>query len=214
MINTYQTSLAPPPLPPRLSRSDTVLIQAPVPSPGHSKPLIRFLAGVVVLNLLVCVGGFILMYTTGNMVKKTYFEQKDHRYWEHYIFKIVRTNCRTVLWVRSPPPVHSFLKFLMVDTFLSVHRRLKRGLKLRSCTWTDRWGGADIYIWIVKCSFSMFCRILTLCCFVSLQKTAGKSMFIHSFLQKAIPVAIKRHHHITDEMFACISRFPLIWKAK
>ncbi|GAA6223019.1 tumor necrosis factor ligand superfamily member 6-like [Lates japonicus] len=63
MINTYQTSLAPPPVPPRLNRSHPVLIPAPLPSPGHNKPLIRFLVGVVVLHLLLSVGGFIYLYT-------------------------------------------------------------------------------------------------------------------------------------------------------
>ncbi|TKS72209.1 Tumor necrosis factor ligand superfamily member 6 CD95 ligand [Collichthys lucidus] len=43
MINTYQTSLAPPPVPPRLGRSHPVLIPTPLPSQGHSKSLIRFL---------------------------------------------------------------------------------------------------------------------------------------------------------------------------
>ncbi|XP_022615562.1 tumor necrosis factor ligand superfamily member 6-like [Seriola dumerili] len=67
MINTYQTSLAPPPVPPRLNRSHPVLIPTPLPSPGHSKPLIRFLVGVVVLHLLLSVGGFIYLYYNDKM---------------------------------------------------------------------------------------------------------------------------------------------------
>ncbi|XP_026185499.1 CD40 ligand [Mastacembelus armatus] len=69
MINTYQTSLAPPPVPPRLHRSDRVLIPTPLPSQGHSKPLIRFLVGVVVLHLVLSVTGFIYLYQTFNMGK-------------------------------------------------------------------------------------------------------------------------------------------------
>ncbi|XP_071362745.1 CD40 ligand [Trachinotus anak] len=67
MINTYQTSLAPPPVPPRLNRSHPVLIPTPLPSPGHSKPLIRFLVGVVVLHLLLSVGGFVYLYYNEKM---------------------------------------------------------------------------------------------------------------------------------------------------
>ncbi|XP_029368660.1 CD40 ligand [Echeneis naucrates] len=62
MINTYHTSLAPPPVPPRLNRSTPVLIPTPLPSSGHSKPLIRFLVGVVVLQLVLSVGGFVYLY--------------------------------------------------------------------------------------------------------------------------------------------------------
>ncbi|XP_022050566.1 CD40 ligand [Acanthochromis polyacanthus] len=71
MINTYQTSLAPPPVPPRLSRSQTVLIPAPLPSPSHTKVLIRFLVGVVVLHLLLSVGGFIFLYHNDQQLKET-----------------------------------------------------------------------------------------------------------------------------------------------
>ncbi|XP_028271395.1 CD40 ligand [Parambassis ranga] len=71
MINTYQTSLAPPPVPPRLNRSQPVLIPATLPSAGHSRPLIRFLVGVVVLHLLLSVGGFIYLYHNDKMVKRT-----------------------------------------------------------------------------------------------------------------------------------------------
>ncbi|XP_073343507.1 CD40 ligand [Pagrus major] len=62
MINTYQTSLSAPPVPPRLNRSDPVLFQAPLPSGGHSKSLIRFLVGVALLHLFLYVGGFIYLY--------------------------------------------------------------------------------------------------------------------------------------------------------
>lgn len=71
MINTYQTSLAPPPVPPRLSRSQTVLFPAPLPSPSHTKVLIRFLVGVVVLHLLLSVGGFIFLYHNDQLLKQT-----------------------------------------------------------------------------------------------------------------------------------------------
>lgn len=67
MINTYQTSLAAPPVPPRLSRSHPVLIPAPLPSQGHSKSLIRFLVGVVLLHLFLSVGGFIYLYHYGKL---------------------------------------------------------------------------------------------------------------------------------------------------
>ncbi|KAM9357243.1 CD40 ligand [Symphorus nematophorus] len=69
MINTYQTSLAPPPVPPRHSRSQPILIPAPLPSQGHNKALIRFLVGVVLLHLFLSVGGFIYLYHNGQMEK-------------------------------------------------------------------------------------------------------------------------------------------------
>lgn len=66
MINTYQTSVAlpqaPPPVPPRLGRSQPVLIPAPLPSPGQSKSLLRFLVCVVVLQLFLSVVGFFYLY--------------------------------------------------------------------------------------------------------------------------------------------------------
>ncbi|XP_035524603.1 CD40 ligand [Morone saxatilis] len=67
MINTYQTSLAPPPVPPRHSRSHPVLIPAPLPSQGHSKSLLRFLVGAVLLHIFLSVGGFIYLYHNGKM---------------------------------------------------------------------------------------------------------------------------------------------------
>nr|XP_046261434.1 CD40 ligand [Scatophagus argus] len=71
MINTYQTSLAPPPLPPRLNRSHQVLIPDPLPSQGHNKPLIRFLVAVVLLHLFLSVGGFIYLYNNGKTEKRS-----------------------------------------------------------------------------------------------------------------------------------------------
>ncbi|XP_041846019.1 CD40 ligand [Melanotaenia boesemani] len=62
MIRTDQTSLAPPPLPPRLGRSQPILIPAQLPPLGHNnKPLIHFLAGVVILHLMLSIGGFIYL---------------------------------------------------------------------------------------------------------------------------------------------------------
>ncbi|XP_069388139.1 CD40 ligand [Paralichthys olivaceus] len=65
MINTYHTSVAPPPVPPRLNSH--LLIPAPLPSPKHSKTLIRFLVCIVVLHLLLSFGGFIYLYQTEKM---------------------------------------------------------------------------------------------------------------------------------------------------
>lgn len=72
MINTYQTSLAPP-VPPRHSRTHSVLIPEPLPSQGHSKSLIWVLVGVVLLHLLLSVGGFIYLYNNGKMVNNKSF---------------------------------------------------------------------------------------------------------------------------------------------
>ncbi|XP_023122637.2 CD40 ligand [Amphiprion ocellaris] len=70
MINTYQTSLAPPPVPPRSNRPQTILFPAPLPSQSHTKVLIRFLVGVVVLHLLLSVGGFIFLYHNDQLLKE------------------------------------------------------------------------------------------------------------------------------------------------
>ncbi|KAM7389948.1 hypothetical protein PAMP_023892 [Pampus punctatissimus] len=61
--------MAAPPVPPRLNRSHPVLIPAPLASQGHSKSLIRFLVGVVLLQLVLSVGGFIYLYHTNKMEK-------------------------------------------------------------------------------------------------------------------------------------------------
>lgn len=68
MINTYQTSLAPPPVPPRHSRSHSVLIPAPHPSQGRSKPTISLLVSLMLLQLLLSVGAFVYLYHKENMV--------------------------------------------------------------------------------------------------------------------------------------------------
>ncbi|XP_007555204.1 CD40 ligand [Poecilia latipinna] len=66
MINTYQTSMAlpqvPPPVPPRLGRPEPILIPTQLPSAGYSKPLLRFLVCVVTLHLFLSVGGFLYLY--------------------------------------------------------------------------------------------------------------------------------------------------------
>lgn len=72
MINTYQTSLSAPPIPPRLGRHQAATAPAPNLTPiftlksGPSKPVFRFLIGVVVLHLVLSFGGFIYLYHNGN----------------------------------------------------------------------------------------------------------------------------------------------------
>ncbi|KAL6117448.1 uncharacterized protein ACO6RY_15235 [Pungitius sinensis] len=68
MINTYQTSMAPPPVPPRLAGSQPVLFPAPLPPRRHSKSLIRFLVAVVLLHLFLSIGGFIYLYYNDKML--------------------------------------------------------------------------------------------------------------------------------------------------
>lgn len=80
MINTYQTSLAPPPVPPR-SRSQPVLIPASLPSQGHNKVLVRFLVGVVALHLLLSLAGFFYLYYHEHMVNHFF----SHSLWTHCI---------------------------------------------------------------------------------------------------------------------------------
>ncbi|XP_010899776.1 CD40 ligand [Esox lucius] len=54
MINTYHSSLPPPPIPPRLGSIK--------PDAGQSKPLLRFLIGMIVLQMVLLLGGFIYLY--------------------------------------------------------------------------------------------------------------------------------------------------------
>lgn len=76
MINTYHTSLAPPPVPPRLARphhgSQSMLIQASAVPQANNKPLIRFLIAVVLLHLLMSVVGFIYLYMNSTQVLRTF----------------------------------------------------------------------------------------------------------------------------------------------
>lgn len=79
MINTYQTSLAPPPpppVPPRHSRSHPVLIPTTLPSRGHSKALLKFLVGVTLLHLFLSIGGFIYLNYNRKMGKSVLAEEK------------------------------------------------------------------------------------------------------------------------------------------
>uniref|UniRef100_A0A8C6WIH2 CD40 ligand n=1 Tax=Neogobius melanostomus TaxID=47308 RepID=A0A8C6WIH2_9GOBI len=66
MINTYQSSVAPPPVPPRLHSSHQgahpVLIPTPMLPQGNSRTLLRFMVAVVLLNLLMSILGFLYLY--------------------------------------------------------------------------------------------------------------------------------------------------------
>ncbi|XP_012717144.2 CD40 ligand [Fundulus heteroclitus] len=83
MINTYQTSMAlpqvPPPVPPRLGRSQPVLIPAPLTSPGHSRPLLRFLVCVVMLHLFLSVGGFLYLYYNEIQISRAAYSSPQAR---------------------------------------------------------------------------------------------------------------------------------------
>ncbi|XP_029518608.1 CD40 ligand-like isoform X1 [Oncorhynchus nerka] len=75
MINTYQTSMPPPPIPPRLGSVMSA------PGPGHSKPLIRFLIGMIVLQMVLLLGGFTYLYHTDNK----YHKDLDSKYLDDMI---------------------------------------------------------------------------------------------------------------------------------
>lgn len=70
MINTYQTSLAPPPVPPRLSRDHPVLIPQTLAPQGHRKPFLSLLACVVLLHFFLSIAGFIYLYSNKKLVRK------------------------------------------------------------------------------------------------------------------------------------------------
>ncbi|XP_020779221.1 CD40 ligand [Boleophthalmus pectinirostris] len=69
MINTYHSSVAPPPVPPRLHNSrkgpQPVLIPTTMLPQGHSRTVMCFMVTVVLFNLLLSILGFIYLYTNG-----------------------------------------------------------------------------------------------------------------------------------------------------
>ncbi|KAK6298394.1 hypothetical protein J4Q44_G00314490 [Coregonus suidteri] len=75
MINMYQTSLPPPPIPPRLDSVKSA------PGPGHNKPLLGFLIGMIVLQMLLLLGGFTYLYHKEN----EYEEDFEHKYLDDMI---------------------------------------------------------------------------------------------------------------------------------
>nr|XP_046180664.1 CD40 ligand-like [Oncorhynchus gorbuscha] len=70
MINMYQTNLPPPPTPPRLGSVKSA------PGTGHNKPLLGFLIGMIVLQMLLLLGGFTYLYHKENK----YDEDFEHKY--------------------------------------------------------------------------------------------------------------------------------------
>lgn len=66
MINTYHSSAAPPPVPPRLHSShqgpQPVLIPTTMLPQGPSRTLLRVMMAVVLLNLLMSILGFLYLY--------------------------------------------------------------------------------------------------------------------------------------------------------
>ncbi|KAL0974132.1 hypothetical protein UPYG_G00216070 [Umbra pygmaea] len=72
MINTFHSSL-PPPIPPRLGSGR--------PGPAQNKPLLRFLIGVVMVQMTLVVVGFIYLYHMENL----YHKDLTHKYLDDMI---------------------------------------------------------------------------------------------------------------------------------
>ncbi|XP_070769673.1 CD40 ligand [Enoplosus armatus] len=143
MINTYQTSLATPPVPPRHSRSHSVLIPAPLPSQGHRKSLIWFLVGVVLLHLFLSVGGFIYLYYYGKQEKlpsaegKTAFlssEKKDTSY---------KTLARMVVDQRSHTAQKSKLGYLQ----WAINHSILKNINYYHNSWLTILESGDYYVY-------------------------------------------------------------------
>ncbi|XP_074530832.1 CD40 ligand [Halichoeres trimaculatus] len=81
MINTFQTSLAPqppPPVPPRHHNgSHPILIPTHLPSQSHSKSVLHFLVGMVLLHLFLSIGGFIYLSFKMNYI---FLQEKQQPY--------------------------------------------------------------------------------------------------------------------------------------
>ncbi|XP_037635191.1 CD40 ligand [Sebastes umbrosus] len=123
MINTYQTSHAPPPVPPRHSRSHSVLIPAPSQR-GHSKSLIRFLVGVVLLQLFLSVGGFIYLYHNDKML--SFQHSSDERKTAFLSSEKQETSYKALahMVVIKPSDKESALGYLQWDIPHSVRRSI------------------------------------------------------------------------------------------
>ncbi|XP_076594834.1 CD40 ligand [Chaetodon auriga] len=141
MINTYQTSLAPPPVPPRLSRSHPVLIPAPLPSSGHSKSLIRFLVGVALLHLFLSIGGFIYLYHNGKMEKFHSTEGKAAYLSSEKQEVSYKTLARMVVDQKAPTATTSgYLKW-------DIKHSLRRGINYYHNSWLTILQSGDYYVY-------------------------------------------------------------------
>ncbi|XP_072289392.1 CD40 ligand [Eucyclogobius newberryi] len=103
MINTHHSSVAPPPVPPRLHSSSQgaqpVLIPTTMLPQGHSRNLMRFMVALVLLNLLLSMFGFFYLYRNGTPQSKQdmpssytgagpeFSMQKQHTEHSHHVEK-------------------------------------------------------------------------------------------------------------------------------
>ncbi|XP_070818448.1 CD40 ligand [Chaetodon trifascialis] len=140
MINTYQTSLAPPPVPPRLSRSHPVLIPTQLPSSGHSKSLIRFLVGVSLLHLFLSVGGFIYLYHNGKMEKLRSTEGNAAYLSSEKQEVSYKTLARMVVERQTPASTSGYLKW-------DIKHSLRRGINYYHNSWLTILQPGDYYVY-------------------------------------------------------------------
>ncbi|KAF7653615.1 hypothetical protein LDENG_00080820 [Lucifuga dentata] len=138
MINTYHTSVAPPPIPPRLNRSSTVLIPAPAPSYGYSKSLIQVLVAVVLLQFLLSCGGFAYLYhivrmetipSAGGKVAPQISEEPSHR-----------PMARTIIKPQPPTPTSGYLQWNIEHSFF-------REIYYYNNTWLTVLQPGDYYVY-------------------------------------------------------------------
>ncbi|MEQ2302140.1 hypothetical protein AMECASPLE_003530 [Ameca splendens] len=173
MINTYQTSMAlpqvPPPVPPRLGRSQPVLIPAQLPSPGHSKPLLRFLVAVVVLHLLLSVGGFLYLYYTERQLSHATYSSPQGRVGFPPIEKqetAYRALARLVIKPRSYSTKAKTSGYLQWDTDHSVYR----DINYFHSTWVTILQPGDYFVYS-RVTFSRGDSTIPLASFVKMRKS-------------------------------------------
>ncbi|XP_078145453.1 CD40 ligand [Centroberyx gerrardi] len=168
MINTYQTSLPPPPpVPPRLSRPGPVLIPAPALSHSYSKSLIRFLVGLVLLHLLLSLGGFIYLYHTSRTEKlptgKTAFLSSEGNSHKAMARMIVKPPSHEPTDKLTGKPALGYLQWNMGHSVL-------RNINYYHTNWLTVLQPGDYYVY-ARVTFSRWNPKLPLACRVKLRSS-------------------------------------------
>ncbi|XP_070693153.1 CD40 ligand [Pempheris klunzingeri] len=165
MINTYQTSLAPPPVPPRLNRSHPVLIPGQLPSQGHSKSVIWFLVGVALLHLFLSVGAFIFLYQRGTLENSSAAEGKVAAHSSGKQETSYRALARMVVARPRQPTQKSTSGYFQWDVGHSIHRNVNYYQK----SWLTILESGDYYVYS-RVTFSRGDSVRPLAAIVKLKK--------------------------------------------
>ncbi|XP_075937254.1 tumor necrosis factor ligand superfamily member 6-like [Anarhichas minor] len=136
MVNTHQTSLEL--VHPRRSRSDPVLTPAaPLLSQCHDKSFHRILVGVVSLNVLLSVGGFIFLYHKGGMQLPSSEKQKTTNQQQFKALARMVVEPRSHTW--NQKSIQGYLQW-------DLNQSVRRSIKYRN-SWLTILQPGDYYIY-------------------------------------------------------------------